>query len=1104
MNKVFTAKWWKLLKLCTAQGLLTALLCGAALGRESSQQVLDRKITLHLTDVSFDAALGEIAHAARATFAYSPELLNVQDQITINAVNLTVREILDEIFLPRKIKYQLHPDGKTISLKKSNKPENEMSTAEENSGEAPAPQRGLLTGIVTDSNRQPLTGVSIIVKGSSQGTTTDAEGKFNINVEPDDVLVFSFIGFIPQEVTVGNQTTLVVELTEDIKNLTEVVINAGYWNVSDAERTGNISRITSKDIASQPVSNPMASLIGRMAGVYVQENSGVPGAGFNIQIRGRNSLRTDGNDPLYIIDGVPYTSSSLLQSQVYPVSLLNGPNPLSIINPQDIESIEVLKDADATAIYGSRGANGVVLITTKKGKEGKTKFDLNVTRGVGQVANRVNMLNTQQYLEMRNEAFANDGLTSGSGDFDVNGTWDQDRYTDWQDVLIGGTAQFSNAQLSLSGGSANTQFLVGAGYNRQTTVFPGDLYYQRGSAHVNLNHTSNDRKFTLSLTTNVGLENNNMADVTFQSDIYSLAPNAPALYTEDGTLNWGNGTWSNPLAQLERDYKANIQNLISNIRLGYKILPDLELKTSFGYNSIQTNEVKINPIRAKNPDDDAATGSAGFGKNVGSTWILEPQAEYKRKIFKGKLITLAGMTLQSNNQDGMYILTSGVANDVLLENIASAPAGSVTSRNSFLQYRYAALFARLNYNWNEKYILNLTARRDGSSRFGPGKQFGNFGAVGTAWIFSNEDFVKNSLTFLSFGKLRASYGTTGSDQIGNYGYLDSYGATSLQYQGPGLNPARLANPDYAWESNRKIEGGIELGLFQNQLSLSASYYRNRSSNQLVGLPLPGTTGFTSVQYNLSATVQNTGWEFDMRFTNVTTGSFVWETGFNISLPRNLLVEFPDLESSAYSSTYRVGEPLNIDLTFEYLGVDPTTGLYTFADLDESGSVTAADNLKITRTGIDFHGGIQNAIRYKGVELTFFFQLVKQTKLTYRQAFVTPGRAGNQPVDVMERWQGTDDESNVQKFSTTTAANTAYTRWRNSDAAYDDASFTRLKNVSLSWQLPSHWSSRLTIQSCRVYVQTQNLLTITKYPGLDPENRFLPPLRTITGGLQVTF
>lgn len=367
-----------------------------------------------------------------------------------------------------------------------------------------------------------------MVKGTTISMITDQKGNFSITANSTDTLVFSFIGYAAQEILVGNKTSLNIILVEDSTQLKEVTINAGYYKVKDKERTGSIARITSKDIETQPVTNVLAAMQGRMAGVNITQATGVPGGGFDIQIRGLNSLRAEGNAPLYIIDGVPYSSEPIGYNQsntIHPTTT----SPLNNLNPGDIESLEVLKDADATAIYGSRGANGVVLVTTKRGKQGNTIFTANISKGFGEVTRFIKLMNTQQYLAMRAEAFTNDGITSyPSYAYDINGTWDQNRYTDWQKELLGGTAEITNISSSMSGGSEHTQFMISGNFNKETTVFPGDFAYKKGNLRANVNHTSSDRKFRVNFSAGYTLQDNNQPSQDLTPAAWGTPPNAPA------------------------------------------------------------------------------------------------------------------------------------------------------------------------------------------------------------------------------------------------------------------------------------------------------------------------------------------------------------------------------------------------------------------------------------------------------------------------------------------------------------------------------------------------------------------------------------------------
>ena len=539
------------------------------------------------------------------------------------------------------------------------------------------------------------------------------------------------------------------------------------------------------------------------------------------------------------------------------------------------------------------------------------------------------------------------------------------------------------------------------------------------------------------------------------------------------------------------------------------ILSGLQLKTTMGYTSVTLNQTSLNPIASQNPAY-SPTGFGTYGTNNYSSWILEPQAEYRKDIFGGKLTVLAGATFQENTSNAQAIAANGFTSDALLNNLLSAPSVFPAALD-YAIYKYNAFFGRINYILTEKYLLNITGRRDGSSRFGPGRQFANFGAIGAGWIFSKESAVQRAFKFLSYGKLRGSYGITGSDQIPDYGFLDTYTATRYPYNGtPGLTINRLFNPDYAWESNRKLEIAVELGLLQDRILFNTSYYRHRSSNQLVGYPLPTITGQTSLPfYNLPATVQNTGWEFELHTKNIQSKKFEWSTSLNITFPSNKLIAYPNLAASAYANTYEVGRPIYVSKGFHATGVSSQDGIYQFEDVNKDGQIVYPEDLRATKEiAKSFYGGLSNTIRFGNFDFSFLLQFVKQTALNYISVYQIPGTLSNQPIDVMKRWQHAGDNSPVQKFTRdygSDAANTYYNA-QLSDNTISDASFIRLRNVSLSYHLPASLLSGAKIQNLRIYVQAQNLITITGYNGLDPETQSfysIPPLRLFTGGIQIT-
>lgn len=1053
-------------------------------------------VSLSVEEAPLQNVFDSIYEQTGYEFLYNSQLLANSSPVTIEVDNASLEDVLALCFRNQPLSYVIR--NKTIVIQNKNQAVLVSKQTQQD------PIR--ITGKVTDENDVPLAGASVIVQGTSIGVSTDFDGNYDIRVpNQESILEFSYIGYETKQVTVGNQVVINTILQEAVGQLDEVVVSTGYYKVEQRLNPGNIAKVDAKIIEQQPVSNPLQALQGRLAGVNIQQTTGVPGGSFNIQIRGLNSLREDGNDPLYLVNGVPYPSQSL---NFNGGQLVGNINPLNFINPNDIESIEILKDADATAIYGTRGANGVVRITTKTGKVEKFNVTFNTTVGIGSVANKLDLLNTEQYLTMRREALRNDGVEPSATDFDVNGTWSENRDIDWQDEFLSGSSEFTNHQLSFSGGSQNTTFLVGLNYLKETTLFSDDFFDEKFSTNLNINHISPDKKFEMAFQGNILINNNFLFSNNLARTALRLSPNAPALFDENGDLNWENGTFDNPMAGMLRESETRSINFTGNLSLSYEILQGLRLKSVLGYSEVQSDEILINPIAAQNPfSETAISGSSNFGNSSLRTWLVEPQVEYQKKIGRHDFTALVGATLQETVTDRQQIIAEGYSSDALLRN-PLASGNSRVNNIDFSEYRFNSLYARLNYMFDEKYILNLTGRRDGSSRFGPGDRFANFGAIGAAWLFSEERFVSENLSFLSFGKLRASYGLTGNDAIGNYEFLELFEPTELGYAGTtGLFPSTLPNAVFAWEETTKAEVGLELGFLKNRFRLNTSYFQNNSSNQLVGQPLPRTTGFFSIQSNFPAEVENTGWEFELNTTNISNGDFQWSSNFNISILRNELVSFDDIENSSFNGIYTVGEPLSVVNLLNYTGVDPETGIATYQDVNGDGRITLQDDvLPLGDSAPDFFGGLGNTLSYKGLTLDFFFRFRKQEGRSLNASWVNaPGDFVNQPVDVLDRWQNPGDVSETPRYTQVGVANVANRNLGNSTQGREDTSFIRLQNVSFSYQFPTYLVNKINLQSLRLYLQGQNLLTITPYRGLDPETESLglPPIRIITAGLSIT-
>lgn len=1080
---------------------LILLVGAAASGLKAQSKPGERPVTCQRENMRLADLFGVVWDQTRLQAFYNDEQISSDERVTVNFRNEPLDNVLAFLLRKRGLTWYYREETFVILPKKPGDP---------NLGKLPEEATINVKGVVTDVHGEPLQNATVMVKGARKGVSTDKTGKFTLaDIRKKSALTISCIGFTPRDIQLTDDDhPLSVQLEELVTGLDEVVVIA-YGTSSRRHLTGSISKVTGEEIAKQPVSDPLLALQGRTPGLFITQTSGLPGGEVKVELRGRNSIDA-GNSPMFIVDGVPFPGTALTLNNMFKaaiISPLGASNPLNMINVADIESIEVLKDADATAIYGSRGANGVILVTTKTGNPGKLKMDANLYTGIGKVAHNVEYLDTEQYLQMRREAFKNDNTAPHDYDNDLL-TWDSTRYTDWQNVFLGGTANITDGQIAFSGGSANMQARISGGYRRETTAYPGSFNYQKAAGRINLALSTPDKRGKVAVAASY-VSDRNYLPRTDLALLVTTTPNAPAAYTEEGLLNWENG-FNNPMALLLRYYKSNTSNLMANAVLSYDVWRGLQFKASLGYNNMLMSEVQPIPIRSANPVRSSFTGAAQFGNGNSKSWILEPQVSYQGKLGKGQFNILAGTTFQQElrNQEGVY--ASGYTNDALLENKAAAAKLSPLG-NAYYLYRYSALFARINYNWAGKYIVNLTGRRDGSSRFGPGRQFANFGAVGMAWIFSREPWARQILPFLSFGKLRTSYGSSGNDQIVDYGYLTTYSSSAAStYQGwTGISPTRLFNPGYGWELSKKLEVGLELGIVQDQVLFRASWYRNRSSNQLISFTLSGLSGFNTIQSNFPALVQNTGIELELNAVNIKRDHFRWNSAFNISVPNNKLVAFPGLGTSTYNRYYTIGQPLNILKGFHYLGVDPKTGIYQFEDVNKDGKITYYEDYTATkRTGVIFYGGLQNSMQYKNWQLDILCQFVKQNRYDYLLANGSPGtNMQNQPVSVMERWQAPGDRTNIQQFTQDFSdVDNANVMKSQSDAAVKDASFIRLKNLSLAYQLPAKWMQRARLQSARFYLQGQNLFTVTGYKGRDPEvatdRDVYPPLRVWTAGVRL--
>jgi TonB-linked SusC/RagA family outer membrane protein len=1063
-------------------------------------------ITLSTKNDNILSAIQKIEQNSAFRFVYREDELQNVSVKDIPAATRSLKETLDLLFQNTGLSYTQLDNKIMVALAVKQDAQQNLSVA----------------GMVTDETGIPFPGVSVRLKGNNRiSTATDVNGHFNLNYPQTSnaTLIFSYTGYTSRELVIGTQTSVSLSMNPDAGSLNEVQI-IGYGTTTRKTSTGSLASITAREIGQQPVGNPLAALSGRLSGVLIAQNNGVPGGAVQIQIRGQNTLQS-GGIPLYVIDGVPFTN---FNGGSPPTDNLNafgtsgasgGLSPFNMINPSDIERIDVLKDADATSIYGSRGANGVVLITTKKGQSGKVKVNVNLNTGFTEVNRKIPMMNLDQYLTMRREAFANDGTapnTSNAPDLTV---WDQTKSTDFQKLLFGNKGHIDEAQMSLSGGNEQTRFFFNSGYRRESTVYQGNNASRRFSNRLNLDHTSANRKFAINLS--VAYTNDNTTvPTTDVVSAYNLPPNLP-LYDADGKLFWATG-FTNPLASLQRTYTGVTNNLIANSNIRYTITDGLNAKVNFGYTSNRLDQIAKNPASSQNPTL-SPNSLADFTNGNAQNWIIEPTLDYSKSIGGGKFTALIGTSYQQNSSNTLFLRGTNYSNEALLGTLTAA--GTVTvSYHNIVKYKYNAIFGRLNYEWKDKYLLNATYRRDGSSRFGPDNRFGNFAALGAGWIFSQEDFIKNSLPFLSFGKLRGSFGNTGNDQIANYIYLPLYSPASTYLGNAATNVVTLPNEGIRWESTKKLDVAIELGFLKDRIYLTANYYRNRSSNLITLNALPTQSGYNSYNTNLPATIQNRGVELELSTTNIVAGDFTWKSALNVSFTNNQLLDFPNLASSFYASSYVVGEPVNVIRLYRYLGVNPTTGVATYEDKDGNGVINANDRY-VANIGTPYYGGFNNSFTYKGFELGIFFQFNHRFGVT-EILNTRPGALVNQNDYWLGRWTPTNTASAIPGASATagTPISASYNNYTSSDAVYGDASYLKLRSVNLSYNLPSKWLAPAHLSACNVFIQGQNLYTWAKNKyTLDTETtvqggpsglgtgtlgQVLPPLRTIVFGINCTF
>ncbi|WP_285008565.1 SusC/RagA family TonB-linked outer membrane protein [Pedobacter faecalis] len=1130
---------------------ITTLILFAALMQVSAAG-LAQKLTLQKNKTSLRELFAEIKKQTSYNVVWDSKIIENAKPLTVNYKNAEIETVLNEVLPTQGLEYTL--SDKTFVIKKKETSLIDRIVARFQTID--------VRGKVVDSLGNGLAGATVSVKNGVGSISTDNNGEFYLrNVNESAILIVQYLGYITKEQIAGKEFNY-IRLQQSTSKLDEVQVQA-YGLTSKRLSTGNITTIKSDEISRQNINNPILALQAKVPNLVISPTSGLPGSSIGVQLRGQNSLTGQRTEPLIVIDGVPIQNTLSVDGIGDFGNIGSSLSSLSFISSDNIESIDVLADADATSIFGSRGGNGVILITTKKGKAGPSQINATISSGYSSIpGKRMDVLNTSQYLEMRKEAIANDGVTAqidapfSAGYAPDVLLWNQSRYTDWQKELLGGKPGWTRADLSISGGNTAIQYLVGGNYNRQGYVYPSafkskeDAKYETSTFYFNFNGNSQNGKLSIALGGNYSNNNRFGGQTDFTKFAITLAPNAPEIYNSNGDLNWelnptqprSAATWDNPFARLLRTSEANTNTLTANANINYIIAKDFRIKLSTGYTDLSIDQLNLTPIESFDPtaliDFNGQIFVPGFANYLNGrslSWTVDPQLYYLKRIAKGTLNVLIGATFQRQQYYSEAINASYYRDDAFIRNLASA--GYWDSSNLSSDYRYFGLFGRATYNFDEKYLVNIGFRRDGSSRFGAENRYGNFWSLGMGWIFTNEEFVKKILPMMTYGKLRASFGTNGNDGIGDYQFLELFRPLTGTYQGINTLTTGATNPYYSWESIKKAELGLETGFFNDRLLINVSYWKTRSGNQLGNVTLPSTGGSLSIVANSKAKVQNSGWDFIVTTENLKSNTFSWQSNLNFGLQYNKLLSFPDgfgvgnlfgniAGPFPINVQEMVGKPFSgYRYTYEYRGVNPATGIYQFSTRNgniNDPSATFGDDAayafakKITI--IPKTLGVTNTFTYKGMSLFTDLQLVRQKSPSYMASteLFPPGvfrndGTGNQFVTVMNRWQNPGDVKNTQKFTQNlfgdylTAFNNLF--GSSNTPLYVDGSFIRLRNAQISYSIPGKWNQKLRFKNAKIFIQGQNLFTITGYKYADPETKTLfslPILKTYTAGISLGF
>ncbi len=1116
--------WGKKRNLLLIMKLTFILLVACFMQVSASVYSQSTKLNLNVKNERVEDVLREIEAKSDFRFFYQREQVNVERKVNFKVTEESVEQILQRLFDNQNVTFDVREDN-LILIKTANSIEYGSSTS---ASEELKFQQQKITGKVTDSQGQPLPGVTVLVKGTSNGTVTNIDGNYVLNGVSDEIaLTFSFVGMKTVEVPLAGKTVVNVTMEDETIGIDEVVA-IGYGTVKKSDLTGAVAKVTSEDLTlGGTVSNAAQALQGRTSGVQVIQNSKAPGGSISVRVRGANSISSS-NDPLYVVDGFPTS---------------NGTD----INPNDIESMEILKDASATAIYGARGANGVILITTKRGKKGENQISYSGHVGAQKVVNPFHMLNGKDYMNLANALYKEiEGQENQEYAVYTQSQLQSDVNTNWIDETSRlGIVQDHNIQFK--GGSDKTQVLSSLGYFKQNGVLK-NTDFERLSGRVNIDQRVNDF-IKVGSSIMAQRENSNFqkyaGNILNENILYSVLTYDPTVepYNADGSYGaTPGGIGDNPLANLlERNNDMVSDKFNGTANLEITPIEGLVAKVRGGAETVHNFKGTYLP---------RSTYQGGIDDGVASTYdyasthaLMDAFVNYSKDIAEvHSFNVMGGYSYEKSSSESRSMKAKGFSTDLYGYNNMGA-ASTITDYDSYKgENLLISYFGRVNYSFKNKYLLTFTIRRDGSSRFGEDSQWGTFPSGSFAWRMSDEPFIKDLGLFSSL-KFRAGYGKTGNDQIGNYARYALVSNVHVTFDGTDntsgthLNPTTPDNPSLKWETTSQYNAGLDMGFLSNRITATADVYYKKTTDLLVNKTMPSYSGFYSGQSNVGS-IENKGIEFEIDSKN-TTGQIKWDTRFNIAFNKNEVLDidgtdiyitsarpYGEVSPEAYA-VIREGEALGSLFGYVYEGVIQEGETYKpqpnakpgdpkFKDVSGDGEITPDDRTIIGSASPDFIFGLTNNFSYKNFDLSVFIH----------------GSVGNDLMnmtDINLEWKHTSDALNRWTTDNTTTDVPRNGFYYSEYGGYfnthfiENASFVRLKNVTLGYTIPAKLKF---MQSCRVYASAENLFTLTKYSGWDPEvdtkayendgsgqtanagagldfNSY-PSMRTFTFGIDITF